>query len=713
MDVKISSFLQTLRKYKREGYMGKRFIRENSNGENRLFFENGAPLLFYSCYLRHIRELGGGRCDCRGNELYFSRLGNGPVHLFWPLVQSCPAQSALGRANSRFIAEKIVQPEQKEALAMFADLVAADNAKAEILHNREPHLLLFTHALVSGGAERQWCYLAKELAARGYKTTLLTQTLQGHGGHYLPLLSDTNVNICSLDTLRLPHDLPGIELAPEKHEDVVKLALAIRHLAPTHLLCQLDRSNLWGASAALLANCDVQKILFSFRNVNPTHFPHFPFEGMLEWYQVLLNSKRLVLSGNSRAGNADYAKWLGIEQKQVAYIPNAVLLAKEQDDGENITTYEADDSRRDVVRAALRRKLGISETAPVLLGVFRLSKEKRPLLFLRTVHKLKRLYPELVALHAGAGPLLEEARAYALELGIVSSVQFLGVRKDVPDLMRATDILLLCSEHEGLPNVLLEAQTMELSVVASRVGGVGDAVQEGVSALLAEVNDEDALFAACAKLLGDPGLRYQMGRAGRRFVLSNFTSQKLGKRTLDLLGLPAAPPESFVVAAKAASFDSSKFKSGSQAEKTEIEQGVKKDYLLADLVPQQTLLQYMQGVTAPRLCILTSGSILELTLQLPENCFCLALQTQLAGGKIHYCNLGKKRDRDALQASLKPETLAFMLSARTPSPNLRKVLAATGIKEMLVYENGAIYRLSTMLPSFWQRLCNAIKLLVH
>jgi glycosyltransferase involved in cell wall biosynthesis len=126
----------------------------------------------------------------------------------------------------------------------------------------------------------------------------------------------------------------------------------------------------------------------------------------------------------------------------------------------------------------------------------------------------------VVGRNDGSGELLRQ-RAEAL--GIGSKVQWLGQRSDVPAILRATDIAVLASHQEGLPNSLLESMAASLPTVATRVGGVPDVATDGVDALLVPPRDAEALAAAILKLAADSALRARIGQAARRRVETAFS----------------------------------------------------------------------------------------------------------------------------------------------------------------------------------------------
>lgn len=123
---------------------------------------------------------------------------------------------------------------------------------------------------------------------------------------------------------------------------------------------------------------------------------------------------------------------------------------------------------------------------------------------------------DVVLALAGTGPLMDEVRQRAATLGIAAQVRLLGYRSDIPVLLRASVALLLPSEREGLPRCIMEASSLEVPVVATRIRGVEELVGEGETGILTDVGDVDAMASAIRNLAEDPGRATEMGRAGRR-----------------------------------------------------------------------------------------------------------------------------------------------------------------------------------------------------
>lgn len=130
---------------------------------------------------------------------------------------------------------------------------------------------------------------------------------------------------------------------------------------------------------------------------------------------------------------------------------------------------------------------------------------------------------------AGEGPQEGELRALADELA--APVRFLGAREDIPELMNAADALVLSSSVEGLPMVLLEAAASGLPTVATRAGGVAEAVLDGQTGYLAPPGDAEALSAAMSRLAAlAPEARAAMAAAGRLHAERQFDMQQVAER---------------------------------------------------------------------------------------------------------------------------------------------------------------------------------------
>ncbi|MDJ0869898.1 MAG: glycosyltransferase [Myxococcota bacterium] len=151
---------------------------------------------------------------------------------------------------------------------------------------------------------------------------------------------------------------------------------------------------------------------------------------------------------------------------------------------------------------------------------------------LRRVKRLERLLEALAQLPdahlalVGDGPERPALAARAAALGLTGRVHFAGECRDPRPWLASFDVFALASDHEGLPNAVLEAMACGLPVVATDVGGVGEAVRDGETGLLVARDDTGALRAALAALLGDAARRERLGRAGHERVRTHFALEQ-------------------------------------------------------------------------------------------------------------------------------------------------------------------------------------------
>jgi L-malate glycosyltransferase len=149
---------------------------------------------------------------------------------------------------------------------------------------------------------------------------------------------------------------------------------------------------------------------------------------------------------------------------------------------------------------------------------------------LRVAARLAEKYPGVEYILAGDGPLRESLEKMADRLGIRSSMKFLGDRRDIPSVLASIDISILPSLSESLSNAILESMAAGKPVIAYRVGGNPELVQNGQTGLLVSVNDEEGLADALGSLLSNPSMREAWGRKAREIALENFGADKVRAR---------------------------------------------------------------------------------------------------------------------------------------------------------------------------------------
>ncbi len=138
-------------------------------------------------------------------------------------------------------------------------------------------------------------------------------------------------------------------------------------------------------------------------------------------------------------------------------------------------------------------------------------------------------HPKVLFLIIGDGPLSNTLKEKVYELKLHNNVIFTGFRTDIYNILNFVDIFVLPSVNEGLPIALLEAMNFGIPVVATRVGGVPEAVINGVTGILVEPGDPRSLAAAINRLLDNHEFARRIGEAGRKRLLEHFTDIKMSR----------------------------------------------------------------------------------------------------------------------------------------------------------------------------------------
>ncbi len=173
-------------------------------------------------------------------------------------------------------------------------------------------------------------------------------------------------------------------------------------------------------------------------------------------------------------------------------------------------------------RAELRREWNLPTDAPVIAGVGRLNYQKNFPLFLEIAAEIARSHPSAIFVIAGTGP--EE---HALRKSAGANVRFLGFVADTARLYDAVDFLLMPSRFEGLPMTLLEAMAMRVPVVASRLDGIAELIEDGVDGLLATPSATGEFVAHIRSLLDDANSARSLADAAFQKVTRDFSAERM------------------------------------------------------------------------------------------------------------------------------------------------------------------------------------------
>jgi glycosyltransferase involved in cell wall biosynthesis len=178
-------------------------------------------------------------------------------------------------------------------------------------------------------------------------------------------------------------------------------------------------------------------------------------------------------------------------------------------------------------RQCARARWGISQPTQLLGCVGVLLPDKGQEWLIRAVAKVKKEFPGTKLLLAGDGPSRGQLELLARKLNLKEDVIFAGFVKEVENVYAALDVFLLPSFFEALNNSLLAAMAYEIPSIAFNKGALGEIIEDGKSGLLVSGPNVREISDAAIKLLSEPDLARQLGRAGRLRVEQNFSTEEM------------------------------------------------------------------------------------------------------------------------------------------------------------------------------------------
>lgn len=181
-----------------------------------------------------------------------------------------------------------------------------------------------------------------------------------------------------------------------------------------------------------------------------------------------------------------------------------------------------------------KQRLGIPGESFVVGIAARLECIKRHDLFLATAKYLSERIPESNFVIAGGGRQKESLQRLIVKSGLQERVLLLGERNDAYDVLRAMDILLICSDHEGIPMVMLEAMALGIAVVARKVGGMPEVIRDGVNGILVASDSPADLGRACLSIFEDPRLRANLRQMACDEIHQRYSAEKHARAVAEL-----------------------------------------------------------------------------------------------------------------------------------------------------------------------------------
>ncbi|MDH3217098.1 MAG: glycosyltransferase, partial [Candidatus Krumholzibacteria bacterium] len=191
--------------------------------------------------------------------------------------------------------------------------------------------------------------------------------------------------------------------------------------------------------------------------------------------------------------------------------------------GIDLDDYDRLGERKPEIRQWFRRSLGLERDACLITLIGELNERKGHRFVIGAAREIIDEHPHARFLFVGDGDARVHIERLLDEGGLRDRCLMLGFRSDVPDILTASDILVLPSRVEGFGYVLVEAMAARLPVVASNTSSIPEIVTHGETGYLHDMGDQQAIAVCLKRLLVDPGLRQSMGEAGYQVVKRKFS----------------------------------------------------------------------------------------------------------------------------------------------------------------------------------------------
>lgn len=363
-------------------------------------------------------------------------------------------------------------------------------------------LLLSTDLGIGGGAEQQVLDLALAFHGRGWEVRIVSMVVPSP---LPPEIGQAGIDVTTLGMKRGRPSLAGLK-------KYIGLVQAYR---PDVVHCHMTHANLLGRVARLF---EPVPVLVSTLHGMRMYSVKGRFTFFRELGHRLTDRWSDLTTTVCRAAAAICVRNGSVPPNKLAVVHNGLD-----------TAHYAPNS---AARAGLREALGVGERQFVWLAAGRFERAKDyPTLIRAFAQAQSQFELPAVLLICGCGSLEDQIRALVQDLRIVHQVSFLGLRDDIPDVMAAADGFVLSSETEGLPMALLQASASALPVVATEVGGVGEAVLHGQTGFLTRSKRPQELAAAMVRLAAMPEAeRARMGAAGREYIQKHFSIGQTANR---------------------------------------------------------------------------------------------------------------------------------------------------------------------------------------
>ena len=285
-----------------------------------------------------------------------------------------------------------------------------------------------------------------------------------------------------------------------------------------------DRINIVAGIAAVMAG--VPRIVLSTRSVakfvtdkvNPFARPIW-FKAA---YQSLLQRPQVQMYHVSKAVSTSYDEWLNLPERQKLVLYNSTdydLMRESSSESE---------FRRE------RKAINFEPNDLIVGGIMRYSSEKRPYLFIETAKIVLEKIPNVQFVLIGDGPLMDQVARLVRRYELKKKIHLIGRSHQIYSWLHEFDSLLLTSEFEGLPNVLIEAQGFGVPVVATDAGGAAETFVQGETGLLVKSHEAQELASSLIQVLKDRDWRIRASQMSREKARSKFSIETAAGNFVEL-----------------------------------------------------------------------------------------------------------------------------------------------------------------------------------
>jgi glycosyltransferase involved in cell wall biosynthesis len=317
-------------------------------------------------------------------------------------------------------------------------------------------ILLYTHGLPGGGAERQWINLLENLLHEGYEVKLVVNNLYNENNFLTEIMeSRMDENLIDLSTINNidvienlgRYESIGVFLNENSYKEnlnLSRLLYVLETYMPDLVISQMDTLNITaGIASTLYGKC---KLILSARALSPNNYPYLFNEYFLESYRILLENPNVELVANSKAAALSYEKWLNLIPGCIKVVKNDYILKLRE-----LETKDISGNR-------------------YIRGFFRLSPEKEPLRFLNIAEIILSLdYGYYFEIY-GEGPLKLEIENEIKKRDLNKKVTIMKPVVNPIELMFKSHIILHPASKEGSSNTIAEAKILQKFIVCDDAG---------------------------------------------------------------------------------------------------------------------------------------------------------------------------------------------------------------------------------------------------